>query len=90
MDVRASPTRRIIWSCSDSVLKHWRRRLRDLLRYPITKEEIISLLQDVDDSLDHQLVGDIRPGIVQSLIAVVERDYKVEDYNPYFTEFSDA
>lgn len=41
--------------------------MRNTLQYPVTKDEIVKILDDLHDSFDSNLIGDIRPLAVRKL-----------------------
>ena len=41
--------------------------MRNTLQYPVTKDEIVKILDDLQNSFDPNLIGDIRPLAVRKL-----------------------
>jgi hypothetical protein len=60
---------------------------RNLLEYPITKEEVIQVLEDTLEEIEMiGAVGGQEEHILTSLICVIEREFRHEDFNPYSKE----
>ena len=46
--------------------------MRNIVQYPVTKEEIVMVLSSIKDSInDEELIGDIRPYIIDIVIDYV-------------------
>jgi hypothetical protein len=58
---------------------------RNILKYPITKEEVIQVLEEAMRHWE-ECIGGQHNYILSSLIPVVERDFRHEDFNPYTKE----
>jgi hypothetical protein len=55
---------------------------RNLLEYPITKEEVIGIIEGYAVELPEHVYGGEQPYILSRLIKLVEREFRHEDFNP--------
>jgi hypothetical protein len=56
--------------------------MRNLISYPITREEVVEFLKDLElvTSFENtQLIGDVRPSIVDALLDLVAHDAEFWD-----------
>ena len=50
--------------------------MRDLGRYPVTKEEVLKCLTEITEEIEKQeLIGDMRPMLLKIATGVVMRHY---------------
>lgn len=58
--------------------------MRDLVRYPITKIEILECLESLtNDILEEKCIGDMRPLLLQVAMEIVKRNSPLEtQYTP--------
>ncbi len=57
--------------------------MRNLLEYPVTKEEVLQALKEVTSTTDlEDKLGDLNGYIMERVTEVMKREFRHEDFNP--------